>query len=71
MYGVVPCWFCGEHVLPSAGTLEHIKALSEGGSSHLKNLAISHDMCNHRRHAAGAIKAASLFESPVQRPGDE
>ena len=51
LHGVVPCWVCGLHVLPAAATLEHIKARSEGGSSHLENLAISHDICNHQRHA--------------------
>ena len=24
LHGVVPCWVCGEHVLPAAATLEHI-----------------------------------------------
>ena len=31
LHGVVPCWVCGEHVLPEAATLEHIKPKSEGG----------------------------------------
>ena len=34
LHGQVPCWVCGEHVLPAAATLEHILPLSEGGSSH-------------------------------------
>lgn len=51
MHGVVPCWVCGEHVLPEAATLEHIKSLAEGGNSHADNLAISHKLCNHQRHA--------------------
>lgn len=50
MHGVVPCWVCGEHVPPEASTLEHIQPLSEGGNSHLENLAISHAACNHQRH---------------------
>jgi len=53
MHGVVPCWVCGEHVPPADATLEHIRPLSEGGNSHLENLAISHDRCNNLRHAAG------------------
>jgi 5-methylcytosine-specific restriction endonuclease McrA len=53
LHGMVPCWVCGEHVLPEAATLEHIKPRSEGGSGHLENLAISHDVCNNRRHARG------------------
>lgn len=53
MHGVVPCWVCGEHVPPVEATLEHIQPLSEGGNSHLENLAISHDRCNNLRHAAG------------------
>ena len=53
LHGVVPCWVCGEHVLPHAATLEHIQPRSEGGSSHLENLAISHDLCNNQRHATG------------------
>jgi hypothetical protein len=55
LHGVVPCWVCGEPVARDAATLEHIKPLSEGGSSHLENLAISHDSCNHSRHAKTAV----------------
>lgn len=51
LHGVVPCWICGEQVAPDDATLEHIKPLSEGGSSHIENLAISHAACNHGRHA--------------------
>ena len=51
MHGVVPCWVCGEHVLQEAATLEHIRPMREGGSSHSENLAISHARCNHQRHA--------------------
>ena len=35
LHGVVPCWLCGEPVLPAEATLEHILPLSEGGSSHI------------------------------------
>ncbi len=51
LHGKVPCWVCGEHVPHEAATLEHIQPLSEGGNSHLENLAISHALCNNRRHA--------------------
>jgi 5-methylcytosine-specific restriction endonuclease McrA len=51
LHGVVPCWVCGEHVSHDSASLEHIKPLSERGSSHLDNLAISHARCNHQRHA--------------------
>ena len=51
LHGEVPCWICGEHVLPAAATLEHIQPLSEGGNSHAENLAISHGQCNAGRHA--------------------
>jgi 5-methylcytosine-specific restriction endonuclease McrA len=51
MHGIVPCWVCREHVEPHDATLEHIQPLSEGGNSHLENLAISHGHCNNRRHA--------------------
>ncbi|GAC1529983.1 MAG: hypothetical protein NVS2B4_08620 [Ramlibacter sp.] len=51
LHGVVPCWVCGEPVAPGDATLEHIMPLSDGGSSHLENLAISHAVCNRRRHA--------------------
>jgi 5-methylcytosine-specific restriction endonuclease McrA len=51
LHGVVPCWVCGLPVLPDDATLEHIRPLSQGGSSHAENLAISHDDCNNRRHA--------------------
>lgn len=50
LHGVVPCWVCGEHVLLSDATLEHMRPLSEGGNSHLENLAISHALCNQGRH---------------------
>ena len=62
LHGIVPCWVCGEPVDPDRATLEHIQPLSEGGSSHIDNLAISHDVCNQRRHA----KAARL---PDPSPG--
>lgn len=67
MHGVVPCWVCGEHVLPAAATLEHIKPLSEGGNSHLENLAISHDVCNNKRHVTGTVTASLILEGCVQR----
>ncbi|HSW20120.1 MAG TPA: HNH endonuclease signature motif containing protein [Ramlibacter sp.] len=51
LHGLVPCWVCGEPVALADATLEHIKPLSEGGSSHQDNLAISHGRCNHERHA--------------------
>jgi 5-methylcytosine-specific restriction endonuclease McrA len=57
LHGVVPCWVCGEHVTREAATLEHIQPLSEGGNSHAENLAISHEVCNGQRHAAGAVPA--------------
>ena len=50
LHGQVPCWVCGAHVAHADATLEHIKPLSEGGNSHLENLAISHGACNNRRH---------------------
>jgi 5-methylcytosine-specific restriction endonuclease McrA len=61
LHGVVPCWVCGEHVLPAAATLEHIKPLSEGGNSHAENLAISHALCNHQRHASAAVTASTAL----------
>ncbi len=57
LHGQVPCWVCGEHVLPAAATLEHIQPLSEGGNSHQTNLAISHEVCNGQRHAKGVVKS--------------
>ena len=69
LHGVVPCWVCGEHVLPAEATLEHIKPLSEGGNSHAENLAISHDTCNHKRHApvsAFSALAFSIAESELK-----
>jgi len=49
MHGIVPCWVCGQPVAPQDATLEHIQPLSEGGNSHLENLAISHALCNQQR----------------------
>ena len=57
LHGVVPCWVCRAHVALVDATLEHIKPLSEGGSSHVENLAISHNACNNQRHAKGATTA--------------
>ena len=67
LHGVVPCWVCGQHVLPEAATLEHIQPLSEGGNSHLDNLAISHELCNNQRHAQGPVPASGTLEGGVQR----
>ena len=58
LHGVVPCWICGEPVAPDDATLEHIKPLADGGSSHIENLAISHGACNHGRHAKAGREAA-------------
>ena len=67
LHGVVPCWVCGEHVTPEAATLEHIRALCEGGSSHAENLAISHEVCNGQRHAAGRVPASRAAPGQVLR----
>lgn len=58
LHGQVPCWVCGQHVAVEDATLEHIQPRSDGGSSHLDNLAISHARCNQQRHAA-AVGAGS------------
>ena len=50
LHGVVPCWVCGQPVEHTDGKLEHILPLSQGGNSHLENLAISHGTCNRERH---------------------
>jgi len=50
LHGAVPCWVCKLHVEPQDASLEHIRPLSQGGSSHLDNLAISHARCNQQRH---------------------
>ena len=55
LHGVVPCWVCGEPVLAPDATLEHIQPLSEGGNSHAENLAISHSVCNNRRHVKPGV----------------
>lgn len=66
MHGVVPCWVCGVHVLPGAATLEHIKPLSEGGNSHVENLAISHEFCNNQRHATTPLTPSQTLLGKVQ-----
>jgi hypothetical protein len=66
LHGVVPCWVCGEHVLPEAATLEHIQPRNEGGSSHQDNLAISHDFCNNQRHATGTVSPSPTVPGRVQ-----
>lgn len=60
LHGVVPCWMCGEHVEPTEATLEHIQPLSEGGNSHIENLAISHGRCNNQRHIQKPALASQL-----------
>ena len=67
LHGVVPCWVCGQHVLPAAATLEHIVPLSEGGNSHQANLAISHEVCNGQRHAKGRVTEAQAAPCQVAR----
>ena len=67
LHGVVPCWVCGEHVTREAATLEHILPLSKGGNSHAENLAISHEVCNGQRHAAGAVPASAASPGRVLR----
>jgi 5-methylcytosine-specific restriction endonuclease McrA len=67
LHGVVPCWVCGEHVLHTAATLEHIKPLSEGGNSHIENLAISHEFCNNQRHAKGVVSASAVVAGRLLR----
>lgn len=67
LHGKVPCWVCGEHVLPQAATLEHIKPLSEGGNSHAENLAISHEACNNQRHATGPVTVSAAVQGRVER----
>ena len=67
LHGVVPCWICGEHVLPGAATLEHIQPLSEGGNSHQENLAISHELCNSQRHARSELPASNVLAGRVRR----
>ena len=68
MHGQVPCWVCGAHVSREEATLEHIQPLSEGGSSHLENLAVSHAQCNNQRHAKLA-RASGLV--PEQTGGQK
>ena len=67
LHGLVPCWVCGQHVLPAAATLEHIVPLSEGGNSHQANLAISHEVCNGQRHAKGRVTEAQAAPGQVAR----
>ena len=67
LHGVVPCWVCGQHVLPAAATLEHIVPRSEGGNSHQTNLAISHEVCNGQRHAIGRVPVDERAPGQVAR----
>ena len=70
LHGVVPCWVCGEHVPLEAATLEHMLPLCEGGSSHAENLAISHEVCNGQRHAAGRVPRSADAPGRVRRRAD-
>ena len=64
LHGVVPCWVCGQPVDRADATLEHIKPLSEGGNSHLENLAISHALCNQQRGRPPIIRAEPNTPTP-------
>ena len=64
LHGVVPCWVCGQQVDRADATLEHIKPLSEGGNSHLENLANSHALGNQQRGRPQIIAA----EPPTSKP---
>lgn len=64
LHGVVPCWVCGQPVDRADATLEHIKPLSEGGNSHLENLAISHALCNQQRGRPPIITAEPTTPTP-------
>lgn len=70
LHGLVPCWVCGQHVLLEAATLEHIVALCDGGNSHQDNLAISHELCNGQRHAAGLVPASPVWAGKVKTRRD-
>lgn len=48
-HGRVPCFVCKKAVPRESATLEHIIPKSLGGTDNLRNLSISHDVCNHRR----------------------
>lgn len=50
-HGFVPCFVCGMRVERDEATIEHIIPLSRGGRRGLKNLSISHGICNWRRGA--------------------
>lgn len=50
-HGSVPCFVCGKHVKEPHATLEHILAVSKGGTDDMDNLSISHNVCNARRGA--------------------
>jgi len=57
LHGQVPCWVCGLHVPSGDATLEHMQPLSQGGNSHLENLAISHAVCNRQRSVSSSAPA--------------
>ncbi len=65
LHGIVPCWVCGQPVAQADATLEHIKPLSEGGNSHLENLAISHAVCNRTR-PPNTTPHVPQHQNPVQ-----
>ncbi len=42
------CWLCALPMEPGAETIEHLKALSLGGTDDLKNLVLCHPGCNRQ-----------------------
>lgn len=43
------CVFCGEHVIPSERTLEHLKSQEHGGTHSHKNLMLACNFCNAQK----------------------
>ena len=40
------CWLCGDTMPEDDRTIEHVEALSRGGSNDLANLVLTHAACN-------------------------
>lgn len=58
------CWLCGEATTPFDRTVEHLVALSRGGTNDLENLALAHTGCNRCMGNLALADKLAMREAP-------
>lgn len=58
------CWLCGEATTPFDRTVEHLVAVSRGGTNDLENLALAHTGCNRRMGNLSLADKLAMREAP-------